>query len=252
VTAGPTLTFVNASPSLDGNSMFFGFTGTAFTDVLAYYQAGAHNTSTSFVNDFQVYITGTVQDAEFDTYQFLHSSLDEYMWGSQCQTGGFWQIWNALAGTWNNTSVSCSLSTSTWHHIVWNVHRVPGDTSCSGRPCMYYDTLTIDGTAHTINTTYPDGVLPTSFSDQTGANFQLDTNSSGGTVSENIDEANFTAVSPTASWNQTIGGTNTDGTITWTNIGIPNGRSDAFVALIGGSLNAQAPAHTNKSVIFVF
>lgn len=192
VTVGPTQTAPNASPSVDGSSLLNGFTGTAFTDVLFLYEAGAHNTAATFVADYQAYVTATAQDLEFDTYQYLHASLDEFMWGSQCHIGGFWQIWNSLAGTWNNTTVACTFSLNTFHHIQWYVHRIPGDTSCTGHPCMYYDTLVIDGVVNSINTTYPAGILPGTFADMTGLNFQLDTNGGGGAISQSVDQVSLT------------------------------------------------------------
>jgi len=191
--SSPVQTINNASPSLDGASISCGFTGTAFADFLCYYQGGAHNTAIRFHADYQIEITGSgLNDAEFDTYQYIHASLDEFMFGSQCHIGGKWQIWDSLHGAWHDTSVTCTLPLNTFHHIVWDVHRIAGETACQGHPCMYYDTLTVDGTAYAINTTYPAGILPGSFSDQTGLNFQLDTNGSGGMLTEYIDEASLT------------------------------------------------------------
>ncbi len=196
VTVGPTQTINNPSPSKDGASMSYGFTGTSFTDVIFYYDAGANNTATNFTADFWVQTTGANQAAEFDIFQFLHATLDNFTWGSQCVTGAKWQIWNGLAGTWNNTSINCGSLSGSMHHVILNVHRIAGDLSCSGHPCMRYDSLVIDGVLNKLDTNYPAGVLNATWVDQTGVNFQLDTNSGGGAVSANIDLVNLYETAP--------------------------------------------------------
>jgi len=83
---------------------------------------------------------------------------------------------------------------NSWHTIVWNVHRIPGETACSGQPCDYYDSLLIDGVNVTPNggfTPQPSG--PSGDADNTGTDTQIDLNSTGGTAIEYLDELGFDA-----------------------------------------------------------
>ncbi len=187
-------TINNATPSLDGASMAVSVTGPVLaagqtTDALWYYKPGANNNSTIFSSTYHMYIASTsnVEALEFDQFQFV--SGVEYMFGSQCVIGGVWDIWNQLSGVWVATSIPCSLSTSAWHTIIWNGHRVPGDTSCSSNACMYYDSLSIDGTVYNGFTPQPSG--STAFADNTGTQVQIDVNSTGGAATMFLDEVNF-------------------------------------------------------------
>lgn len=73
----------------------------------------------------------SAQALEYDTFQFVGGR--EYMFGSQCNYSGQWEVWNAGATVWHPTSVPCQKFTpNVWHHIVWQVHRT-SDTQ------MHYD-----------------------------------------------------------------------------------------------------------------
>jgi hypothetical protein len=58
--------------------------------------------------------------------------------------------------------------------VQWWVHRVDGDTSCDGYPCMYYDMLGIDEVYTQFTMSEPSGPIPAGWSDDSGLNFQLD------------------------------------------------------------------------------
>jgi len=195
-----TQTVNNTTPSLDSKSMKISVTGPALsagqtTNYLWYYNAGANSTSTSFISTWHVNIPSTslIQELEYDTKQFI--SGHRWFWGSECNPGGVWQIWNQLAGAWVTTSVPCTLTANTWHTIIWKVHRVPGETACSGQPCDYYDSLSVDGTVYTGFTPQPSG--PSGDADNTGTDTQIDLNSTGGTASEYLDEMSFSQNSGT-------------------------------------------------------
>ena len=72
-----------------------------------------------------------------------------------------------------------------------------GDTNrCDGMPCMYYDSVTIDGDEHPVNAKYPAGHLPHGWSSAVGFQFQIDIGdvSSPVTVEEFVDLADFSAI----------------------------------------------------------
>lgn len=192
-------TINNASPSLDGASMLLSVTGPSCpghtTNLLWYWNAGANGSATHFTSTWNVNIPSTtlIQENEFDTKQFIGGH--RWFWGSQCAPGGVWDIWDQLHGAWVATTAACTLTAGTWHTIIWQVHRVPGDTSCaSSEPCDYYDSLTVDG----VNITPGGGFPPqpsgsSSDADNTGIDTQIDLNSAGGTATEYLDEVSFTA-----------------------------------------------------------
>ena len=136
-----TTTIAETGSKWPPNSLELSVTGPEWTNFLAYDKVGA-TTATYFQSDFFVYIPGGIPSAnyhalEYDIFQYL--APYEYMFGSQCVMGANWQIWDELHQQWLDTTRSCSLAVNTWHHIQWGVHRVDGDTSCDGYPCMYYD-----------------------------------------------------------------------------------------------------------------
>jgi hypothetical protein len=199
----PTKTFQTVghkTPSKDGSSMEVSITGPSYSNALWTYRAGADDSATSFSTSLWVYPTGAASVAgsfEFDQFDFSSSTRVEFMWGSQCnQVNHLWQVFDQLHGHWMNTSVKCSLTANQWHHVQWDVHRVDGDTDrCSGMPCMYYDTLTVDGKVYPVNVKYPAGHLPGGWSSSVGFQVQIDIGATGShvTVDEFIDEADFTA-----------------------------------------------------------
>jgi hypothetical protein len=192
-------TINNASPSLDGESMLLSITSPAGgnSNSLWTYIAGANEAATQFVEDYRIYPSANVASTnalEDDDFLFSTTLNTEFMFGHNCVTGGYWQVWNQLTGAWVNTSVACSLPATTWTHVQWTGHRVAGDTSaCSGHPCMYYDTLTINGTPNAINMTEPAGTLPGGWASAVGIQWQIDVSAGNTTVTENLDEASFQA-----------------------------------------------------------
>jgi hypothetical protein len=193
-------TIGNASPSTDGASMKVDFIGPAFTNVLWTHTNGSADTTTDVSVDWQLYLSAncaSMQAVESDMFNFDKTRGTKYMWGMQCnKTSGKWQIWDELNTAWVNTAVTCALSCSAWHHVVQRAHSIAGDTAgCSGHPCLYYDSVSVDGTDYPINQHTPSGPLPSTWTSNVGWQIQLDTDSggSGGVpISMNVDEANFT------------------------------------------------------------
>jgi hypothetical protein len=165
-----------------------GVGGPAYTNALFYLKVGA-TTANYFISEFDAYIPNqTVQAYEYDAFVF--SAPYEFMFGSQCVTGGNWQIWDQLNPAWHDTPLPCRLKTG-WHHIEWFVHRVPGDTSCNGYPCEHYDTLGIDYVYTTFNLTQPAGPIPPGWNNDSGIQFQLDINAAGGGITEYLRRVNL-------------------------------------------------------------
>jgi hypothetical protein len=178
------------------NSLELSVTGPQWTNFLAWDKVGA-TSATYFQSDFWVYIpsnisSGVYQALEYDIFQFL--SPYEFMFGSECVIGGQWQIWDELHGQWLNTNRGCQMNLSGWYHIQWWVHRVDGDTSCDGYPCMYYDMLGINNVYTQFETKEPAGPIPAYWSNDSGLNFQLDISGakSSATLSEYIQQVNLT------------------------------------------------------------
>ena len=191
----------HAKPSKDGSSMEVSITGPQHSNALWTYRAGADDNATSFSMSLWVYLMAKASVAgsfEYDLFDFSKSTGTEFMWGSQCnQVNGLWQIFDQLHGRWMNTPASCLLAPNAWHYVRWDVHRVSGDTDrCSGKPCMYYDTLTVDAVPFPINKMYPAGPLPNGWSSAVGFQVQIDIGSTvlPVTINEYLDLADFSAL----------------------------------------------------------
>ena len=192
----PTSTTIAESGHLD-KSLKLSVTGPKWSNFLAWDKVGA-STASYFNSDFWVLIpagdkVANVQALEYDL--FLFASPYEYMFGSECVTGAKWQIWDHLHGNWINTALDCTLAFGSWHHIQWWTHRIDADVSCDGYPCMYYDTLGVDGVYTQFETTEPAGPMPSGWTDNSGLNFQLDISGSptkDATITEYIKSVNFT------------------------------------------------------------
>ena len=197
----------NASPALDGASMLLSLTTpvtSTQTNALWARNAPSCDTCTDITSDFEVYIGSNGAHAssfEFDSYEFDKTDLLNFMFGTQCnQTAGFWQIANQSSG-WTSTTLACSLSYSTWHHIIENFTRdAASSTACSGMPCEHFVSISIDGTVTTLGLTEPSTVLPGTYASVIANQFQIDVGAttSAQTVTMNLDEVNFSASPTTA------------------------------------------------------
>jgi hypothetical protein len=189
------------SPCLDTKCMELSATGEAgaddYTDVLWYYKATGWEPAAYFKHTFEVYVSATTnaQAFEFDLFKFDATVTPgvEYMFGSECVPNKYWQVWNyQLSEPWVNTDVACTqLTPGKYHKIVVYDHLVAGDNSCGGRPCMFYDSLVIDGKTYTLNLQEPAEQLPSGWASTLGVQYQLDINTEGGTLTEYVDEDTF-------------------------------------------------------------
>jgi hypothetical protein len=199
-------TFMNASPSLDGSSMLLSLSGPQFSNNAWLLNTGPQDSDTSFTLDlwFNVPSNADVQAVEFDMFQYLlaghggATANTRLFFATECLPGGVWNVWDSSGRDWISTGAPCSyiVSSTEFNHLVIAVHRVSGDTSCGGFPCMFYDSITLNGTVVVSNVKTNAGALPAGWSEQTGIFLQLDTNSacgSGCTINEYIDKGNFFA-----------------------------------------------------------
>jgi hypothetical protein len=137
-----------------------------------------------------------------DMYQYIPGV--RLMFGSQCAlagaTSGLWSFFDnqpSPNGTWHVSAVPCPLTSGTWSTISMTVHRVPGDTSCiGGIPAVHYDSLTqitvpLAPVTYTLNLSYCSEI--TIFANDTGMQFDVSSNVTGGTLTAYVDEMTFTA-----------------------------------------------------------
>jgi hypothetical protein len=195
-------TINNADPSVDGASMMVTETVNAtnsYTDILWPYKTKGCDTCTQMHTDFWVYpVSPSGLDAlEYDAFLFDDANQLNIMWGVQWnQREGKWQIWNQAASRWIDTDVTTGPKFGAWNHLQFADHRVLGDTACGGTQCLYYDSMTLNGTRYDWNLTQPAGPIHPGWHSVSGFQFQLDaTPVRGGanTLTEYIDEANMWA-----------------------------------------------------------
>lgn len=202
-------TIQNAVPSVDGFSSLFTINGPPPESCVGwFYNAGPQDLATVITLDFR-YQSGSTNATgnanEFDPYQYVKATSNpsclphntDFYFGMQCvvSTGNL-QIWDQGGTGWHNVSPSLSCASGfapgSFHHIVVNDHWNCGDTSGTGGfPKQWYDSITIDGVTHTINTAYSSSGLPVTYGENTGVNFQLDIGSAGTSLSANLDEASI-------------------------------------------------------------
>lgn len=195
-------TINNANPSVDGASMMLTETVDStkfFTDILWPYKSRGCDSCTQMHTDFWAYpVSSSGVDAlEYDAFLFDATNQLNIMWGVQWnQRKGTWQIWNQATGRWIDTDVTTGPKFGAWNHLQFADHRVIGDTACGGTECLYYDSMTLNGTTYDLNLSQPAGPIHPGWHSVSGFQFQLDAMPvTGGTatLTEYIDEANMWA-----------------------------------------------------------
>ncbi|MGH9617646.1 MAG: hypothetical protein ACRD28_12970 [Acidobacteriaceae bacterium] len=195
-------TIGNSNPSVDGASMLLTETADSknfYTNVLWVYKAKACDACTQMSTDFWAYPVSAshVGSLEYDAFVFDAADQLDIMWGVQWnQRRGKWQVWNQGTNRWVDTTVTTGPTFGDWNHLQFADHRVLGDTSCAGTECLYYDSMTLNGTTYTLNMAEPAGAIHPGWHSVSGFQFQLDAapvSSGTATISEYIDEANMWA-----------------------------------------------------------
>jgi len=181
-----------SSPSLEGSSSLLTISQSpAYANDLFWIKIGPHDEATNFLSDFWVYPASSVSSAnalEYDIFQFVGGR--NYMWGTQCNLSQHkWQVDTQNGQGWVDLPLSCGTSgtydtvftPNVWHHIKWQVQRLTdGSNKCR------YVALEFDGVVHTLNWDQTSG---TTTWNNSGFQFQQDTNSSGTGWAEYIDLA---------------------------------------------------------------
>ena len=195
-------TFNNANPSVDGASMMLTETvdsSNGFTDILWPYKTRGCDTCTQMHTDFWAYPVSSshVAALEYDAFLFDATNQLNIMWGVQWnQRKGRWQIWNQGNNQWIDTDVTTGPTFGAWNHLQFSDHRVIGDTACGGTECLYYDSMTLNGTTYDLKLSEAAGPIHPGWHSVAGFQFQLDaTPANGGpaTLTEYIDKANMWA-----------------------------------------------------------
>jgi hypothetical protein len=161
------------APPMDGKAAHFSMgPGTAaplasdygYSNYLYFNPIAGGNGVTRFTYDLYFWIDNVdaPQALEFDVNQGYDDTTSgtggtpmRFTWGSECNLKGDdppgqWDIWNDEAGKWEPTGISCKANVdilpNTWNHLTWNLHQAGG--------MVYYDTLTLNGVATPVNTSY--------------------------------------------------------------------------------------------------
>jgi hypothetical protein len=184
------------SPALDGNSTEFTMEPTApgticthYCNMLYFNPIAGGNNVTHFIYDLYFYIDNpdAPQALEFDLNQTYGGQ--RWIWGSECnfKADGKWDIWNDAPNTgWTPTNLPCLSSdfqANAWNHLVWDVQQ-------SGNN-VQYNTLTINGNVHQVNTTYPNQQNWTL--EEIDTAFQMDLDAVGTPYHVWLDKVNLTA-----------------------------------------------------------
>jgi hypothetical protein len=102
----------------------------------------------------------SIANNEMDAYLYDPVDQKEMMCGLQCNQQNRWLQWQVDSGAgtgWQDTGIrtACPLSTTNPTHVSLSCHRVPNDTGCGGRGCVYYDDLCVNGSCSALNIAQP-------------------------------------------------------------------------------------------------
>lgn len=170
---------------------------TFYTNVLWPHKTRGCDTCTQMKTDFWAYPVSSshVASLEYDAFLFDATNQLNIMWGVQWnQRTGKWQIWNQATSRWMDTTVTTGPTFGAWNHLQFADHRVIGDTACGGTECLYYDSMTLNGTTYDLNLTQPAGPIHPGWHSVSGFQFQLDATPvtvGTATLTEYIDKANM-------------------------------------------------------------
>jgi hypothetical protein len=197
-----------SSPSMDGKAAEFSMSAPGgspnsaygYSNYLYFNPVAGGNGVSNFVYDLYFYIDNpeAPQALEFDVNQGFDDTTEgsggapqRFTWGSECNFNGDtppgqWDIWNDSVGTWEPTGIPCHASefaANTWNHLTWNLHQM-GDY-------VFYDTLTVNGVATPVNTSYLNQSGWTL--EEIDTAFQMDLDSNADPYNVWLDEVSLTA-----------------------------------------------------------
>lgn len=183
-----------SSPSMDGVSAEFSIGPSSpdcpgYCNMLYFNPIAGGNNVTHFIYDLYFYIDNpdAPQALEFDMNQTYGGQ--RWVWGSECnfKADAQWDIWNDAPNTgWIPTGIPCLATDflpNSWNHLVWDVQQNGNN--------VQYNTLTVNGTVHQVNTTYPNQQSWTL--EEIDSAFQMDLDSAGTPYHVWLDQVNVTA-----------------------------------------------------------
>jgi hypothetical protein len=136
--------------------------------------------------DTEVYVTNfsITQDLEFDVNLYMNGVGME--WGTQCNhlADGDWDIWNNASAHWFSTGVACTLNNGAWNHVVVQAQRESNND-------LLYQSITVNGVVHTLNTTVAPFAVPSGWWGMT-VNYQMDGNHSQTANTTYLDKTSVT------------------------------------------------------------
>lgn len=184
--ANHSLTHVS-SPSVDGQALDADDSGNAFWGILFFDRTGAQNFATHYEVEWEFRLNVPFTSAQAVEFDFPVSIGQQFFYfGSECDNGGFWRIWNPNSGSvhgWHATSIACpNYAANQFHTVKWYGTR----TSTS----FTYVAVEVDGVQHAVNTTITATPCCNGWSDEFIVQFQPDGNSAGTGYSMFVDSVN--------------------------------------------------------------
>lgn len=184
-----------SSPSLDGNSMetYIGG-GVPWADAVYAYHFGPQSWANHIIytTHFRWSASDTrgadgnyvVQAVEFDSFFF--SGGYKYMFGTQCgYVDKYWAIWNGVENKWKMLGLKCeNFPPNQWHTVTWYGVR---DQS---KKKVHFVALAVDGKEAKVDAWMD--ATPSSTSDDSGIQFQQDSDRYGSPWYAWIDQVTVT------------------------------------------------------------
>lgn len=123
------------------------------------------------------------QALEFDVNQFFNGM--GFVWGHECRIAGGneWDIWDNVNTKWVPTGIPCNPLVNQWNHLTIQVSRTSDNK-------LLYQSITLNGTTHTLNKTYSPFSAPGWWG--ITINYQMDGNYKQWAYDMYVDKLNFT------------------------------------------------------------
>ncbi len=124
------------------------------------------------------------QVLEFDVSQYFHGL--SFIYGTQCRIAGGhqWDIWDNVNHKWKSTGIACNPKNNDWNHVIVHAQRTSDNH-------VVYQSITLNGTTHTLNWYYPAASAPSDWYGIT-VKFQMDGNYKQTPYTVHLDKLHFT------------------------------------------------------------
>jgi Putative Ig domain len=126
---------------------------------------------------------GLAQALEFDINQFFGNM--GFIFGHECRiaSGNEWDVWDNQNARWAPTGIPCYPNSNSWNHLTIKVQRTSNND-------LVYQSITLNGTTHTLNWTFPNGSTPGWYG--LTINYQMDGDSKQDSYNVYLDNLTFT------------------------------------------------------------